>query len=578
MKTIQWIGVLLLIGGISWVNGQSCGSTVSNFSGEIKSPANESECYNGKRCSWHFVLPHQTMLKLNFTTTFISQGSLNINITGQESDIGRVSLLTLPSNTDEVCWINREPGNCLNEVNTTCMTEHWDRVTDVWVNDECQPSKVRFKFTYEYIDCKTGKRLEQPTTTALQTPSQSVTVPLNSTNHIASTTQANKPNQTTHTPMSHFNISNQTTHTPISHFNISNQTTHTPMSHFNISNQTTHTPISHFNISNQTTHTPMSHFNISNQTTHTPMSHFNISNQTIDTPMSHFNISNQMTSNPVSTDSLMIILPIVASVMVAMIAVVIGLLIYWKYRQQGDGENIARLALEPVYEEIAGPLGSSGQNPQIVPEVDGEGYLSPMPQQTVQIQSVEEAYEIAYADIQEPDYIVPENIPAPKPPIPIQPSRKPPTPKTELPHDAEGYAVLTTPSNPSIARQTPIAEVVYAGAENDAAPPNAIYDDTGTAPPENITAPPNAIYDDTGTAPPENITAPPNAIYDDTGTALPDHITAPLNAIYDDTGTAPPKNITAPPNAIYADTGSVMTNDHDKSKVTEMGKRSRHSI
>ncbi|XP_039259298.2 uncharacterized protein LOC120335745 [Styela clava] len=541
MKTIQWIGVLLLIGGISWVNGQSCGSTVSNFSAEIKSPANESECDNGKRCSWHFVLPQQTMLRLNFTTTFISQGSFNIDLTSQESDMMYISPITLSLNTDEVCWINREPGNCLNEVNTTCMTTDWGEVTDIRVNNECKPSKFQFKFTYEYIDCKTGKRLEQPTTTALQTPSQSVTVPLNSTNHIAPTTQ---------TPIFHFTISNKTTHAPMSYFNISNQTTDTPMSHFNISNQTTHTPIFHFNISNQTTHAPMS----------------------------HFNISNQMTSSQVATESSMIILPIVASVMVAMIAVVIGLLIYWKYRQQGDGENIAMLALEPVYEEIAGPLGSSGQNPQIVPEVDGEGYLSPMPQQTVQIQSVEGAYEIAYADIQEPDYIVPENIPAPKPPIPIQPSRKPPTPKTELPHDAEGYAVLTSPSNPSIARQTPIAEVVYAGAENDAAPPNAIYDDTGTAPPENITAPPNVIYDDTGTAPPDHITAPPNAIYDDTGTAPPDHITAPSNAIYDDTGTAPPENITAPPNAIYADTGSVMTNDHDKSKVTEMGKRSRHSI
>nr|XP_039259278.1 uncharacterized protein LOC120335736 isoform X2 [Styela clava] len=546
--------------GISWVNMQGCGSEISDLKGEIQSVTNKNECDWEEMCEYFFVSSpqmDQTMFRLDFTPTLHSGGIFDIVIYGLRYEYRYVDLstLTFTPNTEQRCWIYSRPGNCLNALNTTCMTVNWLYVEKIWVWYRCQPSEYQFKLTYGYFDCKTGKRIEPPTTTPLQTSSQSVTTPLRPTNHIALTTQANKPIQTTNAPTTQANKPIQTTNAPTTQANKPSQTTNAPSTQANKPIQTTNTPSTQTNKPNQTTSNPIS------------------------------------TDSDSSNNSLTTILIIVGCVIAVLL--VIAAAIYWKNRQQGQEENIAMSTPTHVYEEIHEP-------------VDEGGYLSPMPNPnvSVQIPSIEEAY----ADPEDPDYIVPEDITPPPIPPPmydsVLPSRSPPNPQANLPMDPP------VPSNPGTSCQKPSVESVYtepdyAPPENITAPPISMHENVGVptstatpnlqltplpnsevqvslmirlnssiscqvkssddrtnpdTPPENIPAPPmcdNARVTSRRNPPNPQTNLPTVSSNPDTSHQNPSH-----DSVYDEPGFVPPENITASP--IYDDTAAVTPSVYDE--------------
>ncbi|XP_077966631.1 uncharacterized protein LOC144420829 [Styela clava] len=338
--------------------------------GEIKSSANKSGCSNWGGCELMFLFNRsmdQTMFRLNFTETFVSKGRFYVHIGAIMSDGNYISTLTFTPQTDQECLIYSELGICSNKVDTTCKNKDWVDVTGImvmgiWVRYYCEPSEFRFKLTYEYIDCKTGKRLEPPTTTALQTTT-------------APTTQANKSYHTT----------------------------------------------------------------------------FNLVSTESDSG-----------NNPLTT--ILIIVGSVIAVLVAiLIAVAVAAVIYWKNRQQGQEESIAMSSPTHEYEEIREP-------------VDQGGYLSPMPNPNVSVQIPS-----AYADPQDPDYIVSEDIYPPAIPHPMY-DRVELLPPSNLP---------TVASIPGTSHQKSSVDGIY--TEPDYAPPGKItvphrYD-------ENLAFSPS-VYDD----------------------------------------------------------------------------------
>ncbi|XP_077966235.1 uncharacterized protein LOC120336585 [Styela clava] len=107
--------------------------------------------------------------------------------------------------SDQTCWIGYTSDICLNETKKLkCETRKWlSNVNGSMVIFECKPSKLQFKLSYEYIDCKTGKSSRtSPTTTSPGKTSQSPVI-------TSSITQENKHKN--HTDQSEDSSSRSTT-------------------------------------------------------------------------------------------------------------------------------------------------------------------------------------------------------------------------------------------------------------------------------------------------------------------------------------------------------------------------------